>query len=409
MTKKLSEFEYDVVVSFAGEDRLSVERFVSLLKVAGLKVFYDTDEQGALWGKDLYEHLDDVYKHKARFCVMFISERYAKKRWTNHERKSAQERAFNENREYILPVRFDDTDIPGIRGTVGYVDLRQMTIEKVASLAIEKVRAEANHSPASKAKRKKASAGPEKPKKVVDTSGEWILLEDGFLQALSVERPDDKRFIVTIASENSATDSQMEAIRSHRNNGSQSIAFAYANDAYIVRCESATSTYEGGTHKWTITLSKEEIEYGGSFMEMAYSDGKNHYSAEDLVRMRAERILLGKGTLPTARGNSAPDISEAMLEIFVQGSNTPIKVGTSPIVELAKKVSRSDEMQFLRFARLLTLFYLKAGGIVERIEQLTLGPLTDNSVHVAFRGVRRKKYSNVAPAVITVEGDCPLP
>ena len=41
-------------------------------------------------GKNLYTHLSDVYENKALFTVMFISEHYKDKVWTNHERESAQ-------------------------------------------------------------------------------------------------------------------------------------------------------------------------------------------------------------------------------------------------------------------------------------------------------------------------------
>lgn len=410
MGRKRTEFEFDVAVSFAGEDRPTVDRFVALLKAKHLRVFYDTDEQGKLWGKDLYEHLDEVYKHKARYCVMFISEHYARKLWTNHERKSAQERAFKENREYILPVRFDDTVIPGIRGTVGYLDLRHMPIEQVAELTIEKIQ-DSTEAKSSGSKPKKATETAAKPKKIaskkVDNSGDWILLNDGFFQAQLVERPDDKKFTVTIVSQDATTDSRIEAIRSHRNTGNRSISFAYANDAFIVRCESATSAYEGGVHKWKINLTKEDVEYGGGYMESAFSDGTNSYTAEDIVRLRAERILLAS-QLPKAQRQSMFG-GYSMIESFVQGMHTPLKVTSSPIVELAKKMPRTDGEQFMRFARLVSLFYLKAAGIVERIEQLTMGPLTSNSVHVVFRGVRKRRYTNQDPEVINIEGDCPLP
>ena len=216
-------------------------------------------------------------------------------------------------------------------------------------------------------------------------------------------------FRVTIVSLNAATDSQVEAIRNHRNSGKRGISFGFANDAYVVRCESATSTYEGGARKWMVNLVKEDIQYGGGFSEMAYSNGNRHFSAEDFVHMRAERILLAKTKQPAAQRGSSFDVSGSMIESFIQGSNTPIKVTSSPIVELAGKMSRTDGVQFLRCARLVTLFYLKAGDVVERIEHLTLGPMQKNSVHVEFRGVRRRKYANMDPEVITVEGDCPLP
>jgi hypothetical protein len=98
-------FNYDVCLSFAGEDRQYVDMVADELKSRGIRVFYDRYEAINLWGKDLYVHLDDVYKNHARYCVIFVSSFYAKKLWTNHERRSAQERAFQENSEYILPAR----------------------------------------------------------------------------------------------------------------------------------------------------------------------------------------------------------------------------------------------------------------------------------------------------------------
>jgi len=41
--------------------------------------------------------------------------------------------------ESAADIRIDDTEIPGIRPTLGYLDLRQHTIEEVADLAAEKI------------------------------------------------------------------------------------------------------------------------------------------------------------------------------------------------------------------------------------------------------------------------------
>ncbi len=123
--------EFDVALSFAGEDRQYARELADLLKSGGYEPFYDDYSQADLWGKNLYDHLSSVYKDKARFCVMFLSRNYARKLWTRHERESAQARAFEENREYILPVRLDDTEIPGILSTIGYLDLREVSIKEV--------------------------------------------------------------------------------------------------------------------------------------------------------------------------------------------------------------------------------------------------------------------------------------
>ena len=43
-------YEFDVAVSYAGEDRELVEEIVRRIKDAGIRVFYDTDYQPAMWG-----------------------------------------------------------------------------------------------------------------------------------------------------------------------------------------------------------------------------------------------------------------------------------------------------------------------------------------------------------------------
>jgi len=133
------EFQYDVCLSFAGEQRAFVERVATALRKKGARVFFDEYETAELWGKDLYAHLDEVYRHLARYCILFASKAYAAKVWTNHERRSAQARALKTNREYILPARFDNTPIPGLPDTVNYIDLRQITPKKLAELTLAKI------------------------------------------------------------------------------------------------------------------------------------------------------------------------------------------------------------------------------------------------------------------------------
>lgn len=132
-------FRYDVTVSFAGEDRSTVERLARLLRRNGVRVFYDAWEQSDLWGKDLYQHLDAVYRSAARYCLVFVSEHYVKKAWTKHELKSAQARAFEENAEYILPIRLDDTELPGLPPTVAYLDARTTPLTEICQIFVSKL------------------------------------------------------------------------------------------------------------------------------------------------------------------------------------------------------------------------------------------------------------------------------
>lgn len=133
------ELNYDVVLSFAGEERAYVEEFANILVAHGLEVFYDKMEEANLWGKDLVTHFQRVYRDLGRYCVMFISADYESKVWTRHERRSALERALQERDEYILPVKFDETNLPGLSTTTGYLPAAEYTPDALARILFRKL------------------------------------------------------------------------------------------------------------------------------------------------------------------------------------------------------------------------------------------------------------------------------
>ncbi|HQN89483.1 MAG TPA: TIR domain-containing protein [Methanoregulaceae archaeon] len=142
---KLNRFKgesglYDVALSFAGEDRGYVENVAKYLNKESISVFYDEFEKIDLWGKDLAIHLSLIYGERSKTVVIFISRYYYEKVYPRHEFQSALSKAIASQTEYILPARFDDTEIPGIRKTMAYVDLRELTPEQFAQIIIEKLR-----------------------------------------------------------------------------------------------------------------------------------------------------------------------------------------------------------------------------------------------------------------------------
>jgi hypothetical protein len=136
------EYKYDITLSFAGENREYVEKVAKLLTDNNVKVFYDKFEEDDLWGKDLGIHFDTIYRKSARYCIPFISKHYKEKIWTNYEIRNIISRAIENNEEYILPVRFDDTEIEGIRPTLGYLDLRKMSPEQLVNIILKKLKKE---------------------------------------------------------------------------------------------------------------------------------------------------------------------------------------------------------------------------------------------------------------------------
>jgi TIR domain len=132
-------FEYDVAISYAREDGECAEQLAKALRACDLRVFYDKHEKPKLWGKNLSEHLPDVYQNQARYCIILISQHYARKQWTKLELRSAQARALKEDQEYILPVRLDDTEIPGLLDTILYLTWGSETPESIAEAVHDKL------------------------------------------------------------------------------------------------------------------------------------------------------------------------------------------------------------------------------------------------------------------------------
>ena len=132
---------FDVAISFAGPERPHAEQLAEAVRTAGFSVFYDGFYPEDLWGKDLVETFHEIYSKRARYCVILVSEEYNNRAWTIHERRSAQERMLKEKgQEYILPIKTNAAELPGMPSTIGYVSLKELGLEKIAELLVKKLK-----------------------------------------------------------------------------------------------------------------------------------------------------------------------------------------------------------------------------------------------------------------------------
>lgn len=138
---RTSQYPYDVAVSFAGDIRSKVEEFVRALQDRGLSVFYDFDQQAMLWGQDLRVLLSQVYSSEALYMVVFLSESYPERDWTEFEVSIGKVAAKKHTQEYLLPVLVDDVKVVGVADTIGHVDFRKVDVERAADMLAEKVQA----------------------------------------------------------------------------------------------------------------------------------------------------------------------------------------------------------------------------------------------------------------------------
>jgi hypothetical protein len=134
-----NEFEYDVALSFAREDRPIAEELTQLLRNKQLTVFQDEYTSDKNWENDLVNHLVNLYNRKAVYCVLLISRHYPLKRWGEEDRLAAQERALRDANEYIILLPLDDTKVVGVTDTPEYVNIRQQPLEHMVDLLKEKL------------------------------------------------------------------------------------------------------------------------------------------------------------------------------------------------------------------------------------------------------------------------------
>lgn len=140
MRKKTEDsFRYDIALSFSSSDRTYAETLANALIRLNVKVFYDKFEQAKLWGKNLQIYLTDLYRLRAKYCVVLLSKNYKESRWTNQELKAILSRAFEANEDYILPIRLDDSEIPGILPTRAYINWHEETLDGIVDLIHQKL------------------------------------------------------------------------------------------------------------------------------------------------------------------------------------------------------------------------------------------------------------------------------
>ena len=363
----MQDYDHDVALSFAGEDRHYAQELAKLLKNNGYKVFYDEYARVQLWGENLHDKFSEIYKNKSRYCVMFVSEHYARKLWTNHERRSAQARALEESVAYILPVRLDDAEIPGILPTVAYLDLRSMSINQIYQALVEKL----SDSPS---QRTTASSTPHI---VEDDPSEFVLLgsDEGKIYFFPLQdvRRDSTEMSLQLLPESPEEVAYLRTLQDKLSNQFASrtpLTCAYREYAAWVVPQNIVET----SSHWELLLNPDNRgQNHNPLSEMSLSS----FSPDQIAEMRARRILLDEkleDVNPVLRQRNVHD--QQFLEACIHGMSTSshelgLPVTASPIPQLYRQFGQNLE-RFEKFARLISILFLKLSNTVENVLQLDL-------------------------------------
>jgi hypothetical protein len=133
--------DYDLAVSFAGEQRAYVEQVVRACQQSGVRVFYDKDMSNEWWGKSFIREQRTVYSSRTRFFVPFISTEYLAKSIPGDEFSAAMMTAVKQGDGYVLPVLMGDVAVPPdlLHPHVHYLRGDQLTPAQLAEQLVQKV------------------------------------------------------------------------------------------------------------------------------------------------------------------------------------------------------------------------------------------------------------------------------
>lgn len=192
------------------------------------------------------------------------------------------------------------------------------------------------------------------------------------------------------------------ALRDLRSAHQARIGVAYGDTAFQGRVLEVEQQIDKGNEKWRVVLAPDAADYGAGIMEM----GTSSHSADDFAEMRARRILLNERLEDTVFG-ARGELDRGFMEVLIRGHSSPIQVTESPLPALYQKLKSSPEL-YTAVARLVAILWLRLSGVVEHVLQLELALPKPGLLQVVFEGKRPRKYTNVEPHVISVQGDCVL-
>jgi len=132
---------FKIALSFPGEKRKYVSKIAKGLadRLGQDSVFYDKYFEAELAKPNLDITLQKIYHEDSELIVVFICKEYEKKDWCGLEWRAIRDIIKLRQDENIMPMRFDDTEIPGFFSIDGYIDLRKRSANTIVDLICQRL------------------------------------------------------------------------------------------------------------------------------------------------------------------------------------------------------------------------------------------------------------------------------
>lgn len=131
---------FQVALSFPGEYRTFVEQVAHLLadEIGRDHVLYDRYYEAEFARPDLDTYLQRLYHDESELIAVFLCAEYEAKEWCGLEWRAIRDLIKKGQKANVMPFRFDNTEIPGLFSTDGYVAVGARTPEQVADLILQR-------------------------------------------------------------------------------------------------------------------------------------------------------------------------------------------------------------------------------------------------------------------------------
>jgi hypothetical protein len=132
---------FRIALSFPGERRQIVQQVAERLaaSLGQEHVLYDVYHEAEFARPNLDTHLQRLYHDESELIVVFLCAHYEQKEWCGLEWRAIRDLIKKRKDQSVMLLRFDDSDIPGVFSTDGYIWIGERSPEEIGELVLQRL------------------------------------------------------------------------------------------------------------------------------------------------------------------------------------------------------------------------------------------------------------------------------
>lgn len=402
-----------VFISYCHENKTTVDRLCQALASHDIHIWLDRDNIGP--GMPWKQAIQQAIRHGDFFIACFSKEANTRNQTYMNEELNLAIKELHQrpvDKVWFIPIKLNECEIPDINIAEGInlKDLQYVALYEDWDRGIQDIL-----KAISLTQDRRVSSGNEESGADVltDEDSECVLFRSvkgrHYFIPFQKVRWSSTEISLTLCP---ASSEQVAFLCSLRKDQHDVLAFAHEEDAAWVKLQEVTQISTEGETVWEVVLKEDTT--GKAFKHRTEKANFEHLTLDQIACMRAKRLLLNEKLEATDSFLRQTTIFDQMLlETAIRGEfssqyGNRLQALMSPIPELYRHFKKTPK-KFKRFARLISVLYLKLSNTVEDILQLDMELRNSMELQVKFRGRRSQSDVNEEPVFLEFEGNCPLP